>query len=139
MPEPMTDERMAEIRERCENAAHGPWRWDEYKCKCCAWVDAPHARDGGHCDNTETIYVVNGKPAMWPEDAKFTAHARTDIPDLLAEIDRLKRKCGEVQPPQRPSAAPTPAAVEASRAAWGTRRLGGGFHALNPATPFVKP
>jgi hypothetical protein len=33
--------------------------------------------------------------SMSPEDAEFIAHARTDVPKLLAEINRLKAKLEE--------------------------------------------
>ena len=57
----MDAERIAEIRERCDKASEGPW--------------------------VECSLVVHG---LRPCDAKFIAHSRQDVPDLLAEVERLR-------------------------------------------------
>ena len=81
----MTDEKLAEIKARCDAASPGPW------------VDA--ITDAG-----DLIITVNGAgcmPFIYLGDmentesddhnnATFIAHARTDIPDLLAEVERLR-------------------------------------------------
>jgi hypothetical protein len=69
----MTDEQLAEIRARCEAATGGPW-------------------EVGHkCEIYTRHYQVGPIGDFWePADARFTAHAREDIPALLAEVERLR-------------------------------------------------
>lgn len=73
----MTDEDLQAIRMRAEAATPGPWVKDN---------DSPIVRgpemilydEGGHSD----------------PDADFIAAARTDVPALLAEVDRLRAALG---------------------------------------------
>lgn len=69
----MTDEQLAAIRARCEAATGGPW-------------------EVGHkCEIYTRHYQVGPIGDFWePADARFTAHAREDIPALLAEVERLR-------------------------------------------------
>jgi len=73
-----------EIEERCEKATGGPW-WND-----CGVIHAPHwdsdLPEGVACHPADT-YNGNGKD--WDADAEFIAHAREDIPALVAEIRRL--------------------------------------------------
>ena len=68
--------RIEEIKARAEAATPGPW------------LVHPHESAEGqlvvdeHYDNVAECYV--------PEDATFIAHAREDIPYLLAEVERLR-------------------------------------------------
>ena len=92
----MTDKR-SEIKQREAAATKGPWRYESYvsgtrcvsipdrralyeyrnqKCEChpaeaMHWVNAPH-------DDQEVLNL------------RFIAHAREDIPYLLAELDRIE-------------------------------------------------
>jgi hypothetical protein len=84
----MTPERMKEIRERIEKATPRPWSTfpEEHD-----FLENGRDKDGqiftqilmgeDQCVNAECSY-------SW--DAIFIAHARTDIPELLDEIERLK-------------------------------------------------
>ncbi len=96
----MTDERLAEIRARVEAACPAPWR---VNTKDRAGEDWPigfvlHGilDVGQDTDGTNWIVTTDGIRASQmvsggaEEDATFIAHARTDIPDLLAEIGRLR-------------------------------------------------
>jgi len=62
------------IRVRCEKATPGPWR--------CGGLDGFKVMGDGYmlCDVASTI------------NADFIAHAREDVPKLIAEIIRLKDK-----------------------------------------------
>ena len=62
MTDRLTDEEIAEIRGRAEAATEGPWD--------VAW-------------GTYLITISR-------EDAEFCIHARTDIPRLLDEVERLR-------------------------------------------------
>lgn len=66
----MTLPELAEIRKRCDAATPGPWGSPMNLC----WT------------------MINSKLEDVPEgDEKFIAHARTDVPKLLAEIDQLRQ------------------------------------------------
>lgn len=79
--------------------------------------------------NTETLMSKEGEEGnptarvYIGEDAEFIAHARQDIPDLLAEVTRLRNwptSCGTPptsSAPSRPSAWTTGAAT-ATRVGW---------------------
>lgn len=67
----MTEKKLAEIEDRCNAATEGPWeffrpageiRCADGRCRCETWGDC---------------YV---------DDGQFIAHARTDIPYLLAQV-----------------------------------------------------
>lgn len=80
----MTPAELEAIKARCDAATAGPW--EAYSASCCP--------DMGGVSSSE--YVVHaaqlgnvGHPALLT-DAEFIAHARQDVPALLAEVARLK-------------------------------------------------
>lgn len=68
--------RLEEIKRRAETATPGPWEfegWDNHK--------------RGVVQSKEMCIAI----AQWSShDARFIAHARTDIPLLVAEVERLQ-------------------------------------------------
>lgn len=76
----LSDERIREIKERCEKATKGPWKHTNInsvhgpKSLVCQDYDAEDEKEEERQDN----------------DFRFIAHARTDIPDLIAEIERMR-------------------------------------------------
>lgn len=70
----MTNEELRQIRERAEKATAGPWN------------TAYTTDDVFVLDEADIVLCASGRK----EDAEFIAHAREDIPKLLAEIDWLK-------------------------------------------------
>src|SRR5690606_12364587 len=85
----MTAEQLQEIKTRAEAATPGPWEWDfalptdEIKKvygECSVWMTLAHSGIG---------QWVDGQPGAL-DDADFIAHARTDVPALIAEVERLK-------------------------------------------------
>lgn len=80
----MTDEQLREIRERASAALPGPWR----KGVAGNWrIYGPDGTDG-------TGLVAN---YCRTKDLEFAYHARTDIPAMLDEIDRLKRSISSLE------------------------------------------
>jgi hypothetical protein len=96
----MTDEELTAIQDRADYATPGPWMADD---KVEDWV----AQRVMHVGVYVRFYQPNGRlnhisfvDARIPgytngslrplADAEFIAHAREDIPALLAEIQRLK-------------------------------------------------
>ena len=82
MTTPLSDERIAEIRERCDKATPGPWSVDEESGD--VWVPSIW-RSVAIIEDLD-LPLVN--PAA---DRAFIAAARTDMPDLLDEVERLRR------------------------------------------------
>lgn len=91
----MTDKELKEIRERCNKATPGPWKWEETE-------DQKSGREWGDLgeilvtQSGDEVLSANGYDYTSVEvsknDAAFIAHAREDIPALLAEIERLTTK-----------------------------------------------
>lgn len=85
----MTDAELTAIEARCAAATDGPWR----VCN--------HA--GGYLGiqcNTRYGYVAECGDQLdeqHHENATFIAHARTDIPALLAEVRRLRTENEQIQ------------------------------------------
>lgn len=74
----MTPEQLAEIEARAEAATPGEW----HVCTCSLKGACPHDK------GVRMSFCTEGLPdkAPYPNDADFIAHARTDIPDLIAEV-----------------------------------------------------
>lgn len=86
MNQPLTPERIAEIRERVKAASRSPWSLSYENCDCCE--DDDHGLyvsriNTGVGPATELRDLPNGE---W----ELTVHAREDVPVLLAEVDRLR-------------------------------------------------
>ena len=72
----LTDELIAEVEARCSNATPGPWASYEYMVL--------------NAGEYSIVVCDSGENGESEKDAEFIAHARTDIPDLLAEVKTLK-------------------------------------------------
>ena len=80
------------IRKRCEAASEGPWEWHG---------DVLSAKNA--CGEALSIYhETKGYDSYFVEldceqkDRDFIAHARTDIPALIADIEWLREELHEV-------------------------------------------
>ena len=79
------NDRLTEIRERCEKATEGPWENDG--CLCVSVfvpTDGIWKNDICECDD---LLTENGQA-----NTEFIANAREDIPYLLSEIERLTKE-----------------------------------------------
>ena len=83
--EPLSEKKIEEIKKRCDAARPGPWK---------SYVEG---RD--HDSGSNFIMIGEGASRSdddiellgeTVEDQDFVAHAREDIPALIAEIERLK-------------------------------------------------
>ena len=79
----MTDEELEAIWKRMQAATAGPWRVDHVQ----RYIDANVPEGFGWEAGVEPIM---DEPYLGLTDAEFIAHARTDLPALLAEVDRLR-------------------------------------------------
>ncbi|KKL84093.1 hypothetical protein LCGC14_1968190 [marine sediment metagenome] len=99
MTKPMTPERLSEIKARCEAATEGPW---DNNTMYCAVVGRTMVNYG--LDERLDVFVVMAKykgdvalvSNIPPEseqkaNGQFIAHARQDLPDCIAEIERLEK------------------------------------------------
>lgn len=86
----MKQEQLQAIRERCEKATPGPWFVAEegFGKKSCPTVYAAgkELRYIAFCDDKFNFEQMTDNLA----NAKFIAHAREDVPALLAEVERLQ-------------------------------------------------
>jgi hypothetical protein len=78
----MTPERLKEIREACDGALPGPWEVERY-----------HVRTGSEWKSDLADCDCSNLHESWKRgNAHFIAMAHDAVPELLAEIDRLKAK-----------------------------------------------
>ena len=81
--EPMTEERLFEIKARAKAATPGPW----YHVLAAIVGTTPRPDD----DNTTCICNTEwGNSTNIQPNAEFIAAAREDVPALLAEVERLR-------------------------------------------------
>ena len=84
----MSDERISEIKARVDAATEGPWEfWSNVGLQCTDH-GRPIGKPLGPFHQGVKIDGANRTSTMEP-DSVFIAHAREDIPYLLAEIERL--------------------------------------------------
>lgn len=79
MNRPLTPERLAEIREREQAATPGPWTAHE------EWPGSVF-----HGGDTNLLPIARTTGRMAEANERFIAHAREDVPALLAELDRVR-------------------------------------------------
>ncbi|MET8694792.1 hypothetical protein ABZV65_19865 [Streptomyces bauhiniae] len=88
---PMTPERLAEIAARANAATRGPWCTDDWEIyHGLEYVPGMSLWIGETCTGT-------GTPERDRANATFMAAARTDVPDLLADNDRLRARVAELE------------------------------------------
>ena len=84
MAERLSDDELRAMEERAERATPGPWGVDGNDCA----VETPaDGADGNVC-------LVRPRRAA---NADFIAHARTDLPRLLAEVRALREENGRLR------------------------------------------
>jgi hypothetical protein len=95
---PITETEKAEWGKLCETATPEPW-WNE--------SGVLHAKNPGvwtednqsciHPASCPETYWLNGNVAQQDKDADFIAAARTALPRLLAEVERLEKELAEAK------------------------------------------
>lgn len=98
----MTDEELAAIKARAAYAEQGPWIATRGRYGPIVWMGAEGA--SAHFEGEVDFPVWNcddpqdgcmGEQESWMADAAFIAHAREDVPALIAELERW-REIGRV-------------------------------------------
>jgi hypothetical protein len=100
---PPTEAELAEIEARCSRAPAGPWlcciterkQFEVFKHAHAgiAINKAHYPRDGGREADQDDYFLDEKQANIGSEtiaQAKFIAHARTDVPRILAEVRRLR-------------------------------------------------
>src|SRR5690606_31918796 len=89
-PEPLTDERLAELERLCAEATPGPWRTSRGDMESYALDESG---EWGH-----VVYIYRPDGHRIPlfgerarEDARFIVAARAALPALIAELRALRR------------------------------------------------
>ena len=86
MTDPMTDADLDAIEQRTNAATEGPWFQDSDN-PGLVWGEQRSDGDGyWSLFASETGHDATAEP----QDAEFIAHARSDVPALLAEVRRLR-------------------------------------------------
>lgn len=119
----LSEQRLKEIKARCAAATPGPWYYHNPDDALCMNVVAVTTKadepDTQQADPEEfcreivalTLYqrprVVCHEAELWFEDGLFIAAARQDVPDLVAEVERLRAELAAIhraceQLPQAP-------------------------------------
>ncbi len=78
----MTEQRIKELRGLCERASKGPWNWIDDTL--CADREFPVVLKSTLESNEEAGLFIHGC------DKEFIAAARTAVPELLDDNDRLE-------------------------------------------------
>ena len=88
---------LSAIKARCERAHPGPWDWtqDDYvpedsRQAMVCWYEPEDGGGRGVIATEIGRYLSDGYPT-----AEFIAHSITDIPLLLAEVERLRSQNAE--------------------------------------------
>lgn len=79
----LTPEELAAIRQRAAAATPGPWLTIQ--------PGGPNGPFWGVCNSTGRIVIMRG--SVNRVDAEFIVAARTDVVELLAEVDQLRAAC----------------------------------------------
>lgn len=88
MPEPMSEKRLEELKELCEELEPGPWYSHEGD------ITAGELIHGVGCKTIGRFCVGHDDNFFSSDDVRhghFVAESRTAFPELIAEVERLKR------------------------------------------------
>lgn len=99
---PLTSDELREIRERADGATPGPWQVVEDCVNCSRAHVAETRRETERGDYGEVLAwwypeIDRCDNGIRPNDAAFIASARSDVPALCAEVERLTRERDEAR------------------------------------------
>ena len=81
---------LAAIRARCEVATPGPWRYR-------SWLESQWSGSTHHVVETGVGLPGNVVNDASEQDAAFIAHAREDLPRLLARLEEMRGALTEIR------------------------------------------
>lgn len=100
----LTKQQVEEIRARAEKATKGPWEamnTDDPMCMNLDFIVAGEMEDGGFIQDYDPKDIIAITLLQYPryashpdfrENQRFIAHAREDVPALLADNDALREE-----------------------------------------------
>jgi hypothetical protein len=93
MSKDMTDQELKNIEDRCKHASKGPWlsfiEGRDHESGDSFIMTGTHKGDDKKSNSRgEDIYLIGATNA----DQDFIAHSRQDVPRLLEEIKKLRKK-----------------------------------------------
>lgn len=83
MTEPLTDAELAAMQGRVDAATFGPWKLILHGNEQYPFPFSLHTAD-------DAVWITRGGTVSSLASARFIAHARADVPRLLAEIAALR-------------------------------------------------
>lgn len=97
----LSDERLTQMRAREQSATKGPWAWfnpetdepsapDDFYCDLRTTWERPCEILGGVTSLPEFVISYAETDSVNQADVTFIAHARTDMPELLAAVERVR-------------------------------------------------
>jgi len=99
----MTEEQLRAIEERCRKASNGPWITEAGEYSGRNWMIGMVAVHLGASNQDDKCHFVTTNNVHASEltgdagtDAEFIAHAREDVPALIAEVRSLRAKLDAV-------------------------------------------
>jgi len=88
----MTEDELKRIEERESKATKGPWETGDGSPEFYhEGRDAVVCLDLATIEGMAVLAKLNFHLPNWENDSEFIAHARTDIPALVAEVRRLNK------------------------------------------------
>lgn len=108
----MTEQELSEIEQRANLATPGPWHYwhdDDWMAMNCYGVTTDPCANGPEDDHEKfialTLYqatpLVGIGDGLHHDNTAFIAHARTDIPALIAALRGAWRKIDELKEEQK--------------------------------------
>jgi hypothetical protein len=88
MADPLTPEQLDDIERRCVAASPSPW--ESFVEGRDHTSGSDFIRVGGDGSDEPDMYLLRGEGGASAQDQDFVAHARQDVPRLLAEVRRLR-------------------------------------------------
>ena len=92
----MTDERLAELEALCAAATPGPWTPSVDSDRGYVGEDYGRWWLPSFKEAPFSVFSLEDKEAQADRDAAFLCAARTAVPELLAEVRRLRAEMGGV-------------------------------------------
>lgn len=97
----LTDGQLAAIQARCQAVPPGPWTWEDWTQDdgpnrntlqyVRPFADDFERRLWGQRFGGKPVAIIHSEGSDCPDEVReFLAHAREDVPALLAEVDRLR-------------------------------------------------
>lgn len=93
----MTEAELQAIETRCNEASVAPWHCDPWNMLPNGYLYGPAPAHSHKCAENAGLMKCHPPASFQYQDADFIAHARADVPALIAEIRQLQAKIKEIK------------------------------------------